>query len=92
LADFYAPELHDPGGAFAKRQLVSLGLGRKARCTAVRGDHGRFTSYDRVIAVCRIKGQSLVGWLQHAGVAQGGHGWPRQMLEGKATKPLLRLA
>lgn len=74
LSDFYAPELREPGGEAAKREMVSLTDGRTARCTAVIGDHGRTVSYDRVIAVCRVGGVSLGDLMRRASVAEGGRG------------------
>lgn len=59
LADFDAPELHQPGGREAKERLTRLALGRHARCTVTRGRYGRARSYDRVISVCRIGGRSI---------------------------------
>src|SRR5438105_10611443 len=34
LADFYAPELHDPGGEAAKRMLGTIAFGRQVECEA----------------------------------------------------------
>jgi endonuclease YncB( thermonuclease family) len=75
LADFYAPELHAPGGEWAKATMMRLARGRMAMCTAQIGDHGRVTSYDRVIAVCRINGVSLGDQMRRASVREGGNGW-----------------
>jgi endonuclease YncB( thermonuclease family) len=59
LADFDAPELHSSDGPRSKRLLEQVALGRRATCTARRVRSGRVTSYDRVIAVCRISGRSV---------------------------------
>jgi endonuclease YncB( thermonuclease family) len=68
LADFYAPELHEPGGAQAKAALERVTAGRRLVCTA---DH---RSWDRIVAVCTI-GRKSVGELMHeAGVPEGGRG------------------
>ncbi len=68
LADFYAPELHAPGGRAAKIALDRLTAGQQVRCTA---DH---RSYDRIVALCRINGRSLGDLLRAAGIAEGGRG------------------
>lgn len=73
LADFYAPELHEVGGAEAKAALARY-LGSKAVCTVQRGSNGSTRSYDRVIASCAVAGAPLSSLLQRAGVAQGGRG------------------
>jgi endonuclease YncB( thermonuclease family) len=72
LADFDAPELHAAFGARAKASLEDVALGRAAFCTAVRGRNGRVQVYDRVIAVCRISGQSIGTLLRQVGAPQGG--------------------
>jgi endonuclease YncB( thermonuclease family) len=72
LADFDAPELHAAFGARAKASLEDVALGRAAFCTAVRGRNGRVQVYDRVIAVCRINGQSIGTLLRQVGAPQGG--------------------
>jgi len=68
LADFYAPELHDAGGPEAKETLSRLVEGRKVECVA---DH---RSYDRVVAVCLLKGRSVGDLMRSAGVGEGGRG------------------
>lgn len=72
LGDFYAPELHEPGGAQAKRRLERIVLGKRVRCRAGR------RSYDRVIGYCTLGGQPLGLLIEAAGGIQGGRGW-RQM-------------
>ena len=64
LADFYAPELHDPGGAEAKAALARLAQNRTAQCVAGR------RSYDRVVAHCYVGGRSLGDLLRRAGVRE----------------------
>jgi micrococcal nuclease len=68
LADFYAPELHAPGGAHAKAILVSITTGKRAACVA---DH---RSHDRIVAQCTIGGTSIGLRMRAAGVAEGGNG------------------
>jgi len=74
LADFFAPELAEPGGPAAKGALERLTRGRRVTCTAVRGNGGRAVSYDRLIAVCRLSGVSLGELMRRSGVAEGGKG------------------
>jgi micrococcal nuclease len=71
LADFYAPELHSPGGEAAKATLVQLARGRRAVCVA---DH---RSHDRIVARCLIGGRSLGDMMRTAGVREGGNGSAR---------------
>ena len=71
LADFYAPELHEPGGANAKRRLERLVSGRTLTCRAGR------RSYDRVVATCALGGRPLGSLLRDAGGIEGGRGRPR---------------
>jgi micrococcal nuclease len=68
IADFYAPELHEPGGREAKAALERIAKGRRVECLA----QGR--SYDRVVARCTIQGRSLGGLMRSAGVREGGNG------------------
>ena len=72
LADFDAPELNEPGGAAARTRLARLALGREVVCQAVPGRNGRSRSYDRVIAVCAVRGRSLGRTLRDEGAAEGG--------------------
>lgn len=71
LADFYAPELHENGGADAKRRLERLVMGRKLECVTGR------RSYDRVIGACTLDGRRLGDVLRAMGAPQGGRGWRR---------------
>jgi micrococcal nuclease len=68
LADFYAPELHGPGGPEAKAALHQIAMGRRASCTA---DH---RSYDRIVAYCTIAGVSIGDRMRQAGIREGGNG------------------
>ena len=72
LADFSAPELNESGGRFAKIALARVAMGRRATCTVQRGRSGRVTSFDRVIASCRIGGVGLADAMRRAGVREGG--------------------
>lgn len=69
LADFYAPELAEPGGESAKRGLSRLALDRQVVCRAGA------RSYDRVVAVCRRDGRALGDLMRAAGQTEGGNGW-----------------
>jgi endonuclease YncB( thermonuclease family) len=71
LGDFYAPELHDRGGADAKHRLERLVFGRKLVCRAGK------RSYDRVIGYCTLDGRSLGDLLRAQGATEGGRGWRR---------------
>jgi endonuclease YncB( thermonuclease family) len=73
LGDFDAPELYAPGGRSSKAFLERAALGRQTSCHAVRGRNGRVVVYDRVIAVCRISGQSIGDALRAAGAPAGGN-------------------
>lgn len=74
LADFYAPELQEPGGREAKTALDQITRGQTATCTAVGGNGGRAVSYDRLIATCRVRGVDLAVALRRAGAIEGGRG------------------
>jgi hypothetical protein len=73
LADFFAPELHEPGGPQAKAALARY-LGAQAICTVQRGSNGATRSYDRLIASCSVAGVPISRLLVGAGVGQGGRG------------------
>jgi len=68
IADFYAPELHAPGGREAKAALERIAKGKRAVCTAGR------RSYDRVVATCRIGGVSIGELMRREGINEGGNG------------------
>jgi micrococcal nuclease len=71
LADFYGPELQEPGGRAAKASLERIAMGRTVVCTA--GHRG----YDRVVARCTLQAVSLGDRMRAAGVAEGGRGSDR---------------
>lgn len=68
IADYYAAELHAPGGRDAKAALERIALGKPVQCTAGK------RSYDRVVAVCTISGTSLGALLRATGLPEGGRG------------------
>jgi micrococcal nuclease len=68
LADFYAPELHDPGGEAAKLSLSKIAYDKPVECVAGK------QSYDRVVARCTVQGFSIGDVMRRAGVKQGGRG------------------
>ncbi len=68
LADFYAPELHEPGGAGARAALARLVEGRQVTCVA------QHQTYDRVAASCRMNGRSVGDLMRAAGIREGGNG------------------
>lgn len=72
LADFNGVELNEPGGRQAKAKTASVALHRKATCTVQRGRNGRTSSYDRVIASCKVEGKPLADLLRAAKVSEGG--------------------
>lgn len=68
IADFYAPELREHGGAQAKAMLARIAQGRNVSCLA---DH---QTYDRIAATCWIQGRSIGDLMRSSGVAEGGRG------------------
>lgn len=68
LADFYAPELHQPGGQDAKKALARIAMGKRVQCLATH------QSYDRLVAECRLPNGSLGQFMRRAGVTEGGNG------------------
>jgi endonuclease YncB( thermonuclease family) len=68
VADFYAPELHAPGGRRAKATMEEIAMGRTVQCVAGR------RSYDRVVAQCTLNGTSLGDLMRRAGITEGGRG------------------
>ena len=74
LADFYAPELKEPGGRKARDTLKRIASGRRVDCVS------RGRSWDRVAAECRLAGRSLGDHMRAAGVREGGR--------GRAPRPL----
>lgn len=73
LADFDAPEVHQPGGTAARAALERIALHREVLCTAERGRSDRVVSFDRVIARCKIRSTSIGDLLRATGVAEGGN-------------------
>lgn len=73
LADWFAPELNEPGGREAKRALDRL-QGQRATCVATRGHNGSTRSYDRLVATCTVNGRPIAEHMSRAGVEQGGRG------------------
>jgi endonuclease YncB( thermonuclease family) len=67
IADFYAPELHEPAGPAAQAALERVAMGKRATCQA------QHRSHDRVVAVCRIGGRSVGDLMRAAGVEEGGN-------------------
>jgi endonuclease YncB( thermonuclease family) len=74
IADFYAPELREPGGEAAKRALTKIAKGSQVVCRVEAGRNGRTSSYDRLIAVCRMNGRSLGQSMRDAGIREAGRG------------------
>ncbi len=68
VSDFYAPELHEPGGQEAKATLERIAKAREVECRAIR------QSYDRLVARCALQGRSLGDLMRSAGVSEGGKG------------------
>lgn len=68
LADFYAPEIHAPGGKAAKATLERIAMGKAVQCIAGK------RSYDRVVAVCTLGGSSIADQMRRAGIPEGGRG------------------
>jgi len=79
LQDFYAPELHEPGGEAAKRALSRIAFGRELVCRSGR------QSYDRIIAACTRNGAPLGDVLRASGAVEGGQGfrWPARQDESR---------
>lgn len=59
LADFNAPKFHSPRGTRAKAAIERIALGHQVQCVAGGGRRGNVTSYDRVIATCRLNGRRI---------------------------------
>ncbi len=71
LADFYAPELRETGGAAARQRLARLTRGRSIACIA------RNRSYDRIVAACMLDGRPIGRLLRERGAREGGRGFRR---------------
>lgn len=74
LADWFAPELHEPGGEHAKATMSRLTAGAQVVCTVTKGNGKRIFSYDRVIASCTLGNRSLGDLMRAQGIAEGGRG------------------
>jgi endonuclease YncB( thermonuclease family) len=83
LADFYAPELHDAGGEGARATLSRLASGRQATCVA------QHQSYDRMVAACKINGQSVGDMMRAAGVREGGRAYPSASNRAASSAPMI---
>lgn len=68
LADFYAPELGEPGGPEARRALERLVRHRRLACRIEK------RSYDRAVSRCTLDGVPLGDLLRKAQVPEGGRG------------------
>jgi micrococcal nuclease len=66
--DFYAPELHAPGGREAKSALERVAFGKPIHCLAGK------RSYDRVVAKCSVGGTPIADLMRREGVSEGGRG------------------
>lgn len=73
LADFDAPELRTNEGQHAKAVMRQIAMGKQADCVTRLGRRGNTTSYDRVIASCKIEGDNLAALMKRAGVREGGN-------------------
>lgn len=73
LADFDAPELRTKEGQNAKKVMRQIAMGKQANCVTRLGRRGNTTSYDRVIASCKIEGGNLAALMKRAGVREGGN-------------------
>lgn len=74
LGDFNAPEWNEPGGREARIALGAIALGKRVECRRCEGARrpGHCTSYDRVIATCRLGGERLGDLMRARGIRQGG--------------------
>lgn len=74
LGDFNAPEWNQTGGRQAKSALSRIALGQNVECTYCEGARNsrRCTSYDRIIATCRLDGKRLGDLMRAQGIAEGG--------------------
>ena len=73
LADFDAPELHSPDGRRSKALLEQVAFGQTVSCEARRGRSGRVIVYDRVVAMCRVRGRSIGDLLRSLHAPEGGN-------------------
>ncbi|WP_300578635.1 nuclease [Phenylobacterium sp.] len=73
LADFDAPELNARDGRRSKALLEQVAMGQPVTCEARRGRSGRVIVYDRVIAVCRVRGRPIGDLLRALRAPEGGN-------------------
>jgi endonuclease YncB( thermonuclease family) len=73
LADFDAPELSTKEGKRGKGILEREAMGKAVSCTVTKGRSGKTTTYDRVLAVCRVGGVTIGDMLRRAGAPTGGN-------------------
>lgn len=64
LADFYAPELHEPEGAAARSTLAKLVLRQRLRCVSQKTNAVRLLTPDEGSGLLRLEA-SLVGGLSY---------------------------
>lgn len=68
FADFYAPELSEPGGRVARDALAQLLDGQRLVCVHHHASHRRSVAY------CEIAGWPIGDLLRGMGVREGGRG------------------
>lgn len=73
FVDFDAPELSTPEGKRGKEILERLAMGKQASCVTQPGRSGRTTTWDRVLAACKIGGTSVSVLLKQANAPEGGN-------------------
>lgn len=74
LGDFDAPEWNERGGRAASAALTDIALGKTVECRPCEGARNprTCTSYDRIIATCRLNGRRLGDLMRSRGIAEGG--------------------
>ena len=73
MADFNGPELSTPEGKRGKAILASKIAGKEVSCTTAKGRNGKTTTYDRVLARCKLGSDAISGILRAAKDPQGGN-------------------
>lgn len=71
-ADFNAAEYSTREGRDGQRLAQAALMGQPIVCTSTAGRSGRVITYDRVLAVCSVRGRRVRDILRAAGVAEGG--------------------